>query len=128
MTQRDYYQVLGVTREASHADIRAAFVRLSRLHHPDVADSDHLPWRVQDVRQAYHCLSDATLRAAHDRALAETLRLHLAQQRTVQRRLHRYDRRHPHPVPRPYHRNGWWALLAVGILAGLVVAAFRLID
>ena len=122
MTQADYYQVLGIDRAATPHEIRAAFVRLTKLHHPDLAHGDtELPGRLQSVQQAYHCLSDPDTRAAHDRALADIERDHFARQRAVQRRLRRYDQRHPHPPPRVSRRPVWLILLAVAavVLVGV---------
>ena len=126
MMQRNFYQVLGVNPDAASTEIRAAFVRLSKRHHPDLAgDHDDLPWRVQEVQQAYRCLSDPDARAAHDRALRESERLHFARQRAVRRRLNRYDRRHPHAQPRPYRRNRW-RILAMISLGAVIVAHLSL--
>ena len=119
MTQIDFYQTLGVRRDAGSSDIRAAFVRLTKLHHPDMAGS--LPWRLQEVQQAYRCLSDPAARAAHDRSLAASTHDHFVRQAAVQRRLRRYDRRHPHGAPRPYRR---WRWRSVGMVtAGIVIVA-----
>lgn len=128
MSRRDYYQVLGVTQDASHADIRAAFVRLSKRHHPDLAGSDGLlPWRLHDLQEAYHCLSDAASRAVHDRGLAEDRRLHFAQQRTIQRRLYRYDLRHPHGTSYTYRLKRRGVVLAFVILVAIALeTSFRL--
>jgi DnaJ-class molecular chaperone len=118
---RDFYQVLGLRPDASRADIRAAFVRLSKRHHPDLAGSDGvLPSRFQEVQQAYRCLSDSEARATHDRLLDERERQHVARQRAVQRRLHQYDRRHPRPLPSVYRRNRWRVVLAVGVGAAII--------
>lgn len=101
MSTRDLYQVLGVTRDASSTDIRAAFVRLAKLHHPDTArKAGELPGRLQEVQQAYCCLSDGSARAAHDRALENSERLHFTRQRSVRHRLRHYDGHHPYPQPR----------------------------
>ena len=122
--QRDYYQILGVTQNASPHAIRAAFVRLSKRYHPDMPGSESgLQSRLHDVQQAYHCLSDTNARALHDRMLDESRRLHMARQRAVQRRLWRYDRRHPHPTPRVYRRGRWRVGLIVAALLGLIVLA-----
>lgn len=122
MIRRDYYQVLGITQDASPGDIRAAFVRLSKRHHPDLAGGHGPPpWRLQDVQQAYRCLSDTAKRAEHDQALDVDKRDHFARQRAVQRRLHRYDRRHPRPQPRPDRRKHWWILLIAAVLAAIAL-------
>ncbi|KQS46305.1 MULTISPECIES: J domain-containing protein [unclassified Sphingomonas] len=121
MSQRDFYQVLGVARDASALDIRAAFVRLAKHHHPDHGQSAHLPGRLHEVQQAYRCLSEPSTKARHDVALAESERLHIAHQRRIRSRLARYDGRHirrdsgPDPTPRlgAHRRIRWWA---VGVL------------
>lgn len=106
--QRDFYQVLGVARSASPAEIRAAYARLARWHHPDVVGE--MPRRLHDVQQAYRCLSHADRRAEHDRAIIEIERSHADRQRRIQHRLRGYDRRHPGRRPRPPWR---WCLLMV---------------
>lgn len=61
----DYYELLGVDRGASTADIRSAYRNLAKVMHPDAggtAGTFHL------LRQAYETLSDPQLRAAYDRA------------------------------------------------------------
>lgn len=136
MSRRDFYQVLGVTRTASPADIRAAFVRLAKHHHPDHArNAGELPGRLQEVQQAYHCLSNDSARAAHDRALEESERLHLARQRNVQHRLRRYDGRHPHPQPRPQPNSRsrlrairWRSLLVAAVSATILARILTLVG
>lgn len=119
--QRDYYQVLGLTRDASPAQIRAAYIRHAKRHHPDLAPRHALPGRLQEVQQAYRCLSDAQTRAFHDRALRENDAVHAARQRSVQRHLRRYDRRHAHPPPRIHRRIAWRPLLVIVIGVGILV-------
>lgn len=123
---RDFYRVLGVPRDASRGDIRAAFVRLAKHHHPDHAPTaGDLPGRLGrlgEVRQAYRCLSDSAARTAHDHALEEGERLHVARQRRVRRRLDRYDGRRSQPQPDAAPRRGrirWRALWVV--VAGVLV-------
>lgn len=93
MTQIDFYQILGVSYDATQPEIRAAFVRLSKQHHPDRAGT--LPWRLSEIRKAYHCLSNASARAEHDEAVKANARYHYVRQKAVQNRLRRYDRRQP---------------------------------
>lgn len=103
---RDHYQVLGVSRHATPTEVRGAYVRLAKRHHPDLSPmSDRLPQRLREVQQAYRCLSNDASRAAHDAALETQEREYFAGQRAVHRRLRRYDRRHPRPLPRPYRRR-----------------------
>ena len=125
MTGRDYYQVLGVARAATAGDIRAAYVRLSRRHHPDM--EGQLPARLREVQQAYRCLSDEGRRAEHDRAILAGERLHAARQARVQRRLHGYDRRHPRHRPGPRRRWPWRRLLAIGAAAAIAQLSWRLL-
>jgi molecular chaperone DnaJ len=67
MTTRDYYEVLGVGRDASDADLKGAFRRLARQYHPDVNDASDAEERFKEINEAYAVLSDAERRAAYDR-------------------------------------------------------------
>jgi molecular chaperone DnaJ len=67
MTKRDYYEVLGVSRNANHDDLKQAFRRLARQFHPDVNKSDDAEERFKEVNEAYAVLSDNDRRAAYDR-------------------------------------------------------------
>lgn len=139
MNYRDFYQVLGIARDASPVAIRAAYVRLAKHHHPDYARSDRtqdagdLPLRLHEVQRAYRCLSDAKARAAHDRVLADTERVHVARQRKVRLRLLQYDGDHPYARPRSAHYPRlrryrwvhWRSLLAATVSVVIVVRAFR---
>lgn len=64
--KRDYYEVLGVTREASEGDIKRAFRELARRHHPDVNPADGGE-RFREINEAYAVLSDRDQRARYDR-------------------------------------------------------------
>lgn len=119
--ERDPYQILGVARTASAAEIRARYVRLVKLHHPDTAGS--LPARLADVQAAYRCLADPAVRVAHDRRLADSERTHVERQRRVQRRLGRYDRDHRHSVPRAHRPRRWRTVLIAVIGIGVVTRA-----
>lgn len=66
----DFYETLGVSREASPAEIRSAFRRLARLHHPDVSASPDAAARFAEIAAAYRVLGDPTLRAQYDRGEA----------------------------------------------------------
>lgn len=67
-TTRDYYEVLGVARDASDRDIKSAFRRLARELHPDVnPDDPTAEERFKEVAEAYEVLSDADQRARYDR-------------------------------------------------------------
>jgi molecular chaperone DnaJ len=67
MTQRDYYEILGVPKSASNDDLKAAFRRLARQHHPDVNNSPDAEERFKEINEAYAVLSDPDRRAAYDR-------------------------------------------------------------
>ncbi|HEY2770414.1 MAG TPA: molecular chaperone DnaJ [Solirubrobacteraceae bacterium] len=65
---RDYYEILGVGRDASEADIKKSFRRLARELHPDVNSSDpHAEEKFKEAAEAYEVLSDSERRATYDR-------------------------------------------------------------
>lgn len=68
MAKKDYYETLGVARNASEAEIKKAYRRLAMKHHPDRNPSDKKNAEAQfkDVQAAYDILSDAQKRAAYD--------------------------------------------------------------
>lgn len=66
--KRDYYQVLGVTRDASDTDIKRAFRELARKHHPDVnPENPEAGEAFREINEAYATLSDPHSRARYDR-------------------------------------------------------------
>jgi molecular chaperone DnaJ len=65
--KRDYYEVLGVSQDASDADIKRAFRGLARTLHPDVSDEPGADARFREVAEAYEALSDPETRARYDR-------------------------------------------------------------
>jgi molecular chaperone DnaJ len=62
----DYYQVLGVPRDASADDIKRAYRRLARQHHPDVSGNADDQERFKEVSNAYEVLSDPRKREMYD--------------------------------------------------------------
>ncbi len=66
MEFKDYYQLLGVARDASAEDIKKAYRRLARRYHPDVSKEADAAARMSEVNEAYAVLSDAERRAAYD--------------------------------------------------------------
>lgn len=66
MQFRDYYEVLGVPRDATAEDIKKAFRKLARKYHPDVSKEKDAEARMKDVNEAYAVLSDPEKRAAYD--------------------------------------------------------------
>lgn len=67
-----HYEILGVTRDASHEQIRAAFKRLAQKHHPDRRKGDvGADRRMKEINAAYAILANAGRRAAYDLELAK---------------------------------------------------------
>ena len=65
---RDLYEVLGVNRAAKTDDIKRAYRKLARKHHPDVAhDKSDAEHRFKEINEAYEVLSDPSKRAQYDR-------------------------------------------------------------
>jgi molecular chaperone DnaJ len=67
MAQRDYYEVLGVAKDASQDDLKQAFRRLARQYHPDVNKAPDAEERFKEINEAFAVLSDEERRAAYDR-------------------------------------------------------------
>ncbi len=67
MASRDYYEVLGVNRNASADEIKSAFRNLARQYHPDVNKAADAEERFKEINEAYAVLSDSDKRAAYDR-------------------------------------------------------------
>src|ERR1700716_880324 len=64
---RDYYEVLGVPRTASQKDIKSAFRKLARQHHPDVNPGDpQAAERFKEINEANEVLSDPEKRKRYD--------------------------------------------------------------
>jgi molecular chaperone DnaJ len=66
-TKRDYYEVLEVGRNASPDELRRAYRRLAKQHHPDINKDDGSEERFKEINEAYAVLSDAERRASYDR-------------------------------------------------------------
>jgi curved DNA-binding protein len=64
---RDYYETLGVARDASEDDIRRAYRRLARENHPDVNKDPGAEDRFKEISEAYEVLRDAEKRERYDR-------------------------------------------------------------
>jgi molecular chaperone DnaJ len=65
--ERDYYELLGVPRDASDTDIKKAFRRLARQLHPDVSEEPDAEERFREVSEAYEVLSNSETRQLYDR-------------------------------------------------------------
>jgi molecular chaperone DnaJ len=67
MAGKDYYQVLGVNRSASEKEIKQAYRRLARKHHPDLNPNDKAAEaRFKEINSAYQVLSDSEKRKKYD--------------------------------------------------------------
>jgi molecular chaperone DnaJ len=66
-TERDYYELLGVPRDADDAAIKKAFRALARKLHPDVSTEPEAEARFREVTEAYEVLSSSETRALYDR-------------------------------------------------------------
>lgn len=66
MKYKDYYEVLGVEREADPEDIKRAYKRLARKFHPDVSKERNAEERFKEVGEAYDVLRDKNKRATYD--------------------------------------------------------------
>jgi molecular chaperone DnaJ len=65
--KRDYYEVLGVPRDASNEDIKKAFRKLAFQYHPDRNRDDGASEKFKEINEAYEVLSDENKRASYDR-------------------------------------------------------------
>ena len=66
MNKKDYYEVLGVSKDASDADIKSAFRKLAKKYHPDICKEPDAEEKFKEVQEAYAVLSDPTKRKQYD--------------------------------------------------------------
>ena len=66
MSKRDYYEVLGVSKNASEDEIKKAYRKLARTYHPDVNKAPDAEEKFKEVKAAYDTLSDSQKRAHYD--------------------------------------------------------------
>ncbi|MED4603653.1 molecular chaperone DnaJ [Paenibacillus validus] len=67
MSKRDYYEVLGLSKDASQEDIKKAYRKLARQYHPDVNKADDAESKFKEAKEAYDVLSDEQKKAQYDR-------------------------------------------------------------
>ncbi len=66
MKYKDYYDILGVKREASDSEIKSAYRKLARKYHPDVNKTKEAEGKFKDINEAYEVLSDKQKRQRYD--------------------------------------------------------------
>ena len=71
MEYKDYYKILGVTRDAGEAAIKQAYRRLARKYHPDVSQEKDAEQRFKEIGEAYEVLKDAQKRQSYDQLGAD---------------------------------------------------------
>ena len=65
--KRDYYEVLGVSRNASQKELKSAYRKMARQYHPDVNKEAGAADRFKEMNEAYEVLKDSDKRAQYDR-------------------------------------------------------------
>ena len=66
MAKRDYYDILGVDKSASDAEIKSAFRKLAKKYHPDLNKEPDAAEKFKEVQEAYDVLSDEQKRKTYD--------------------------------------------------------------
>lgn len=66
MKYKDYYEILGVKREASESEIKSAYRKLARKYHPDVNKTKEAEAKFKDINEAYEVLGDKQKRQRYD--------------------------------------------------------------
>lgn len=67
MNKRDYYEVLGVTKTASDAEIKSAFRKLAKQYHPDINKEANAEEKFKEAQEAYAVLSDSSKKSQYDK-------------------------------------------------------------
>src|SRR5947207_2911728 len=65
-TKRDFYEVLGLAKGASDSEIKSAYRKLARKHHPDIDKSPGAAEKFKELSEAYQVLSDPKKKQSYD--------------------------------------------------------------
>jgi len=90
-SRRDYYDVLGIDREASEMEIKKAFRKLAFRYHPDHNRDDGAEQKFKEINEAYEVLCDPEKRLNYDRALRHDRTRTVARRRPVRGDDHHYS-------------------------------------
>ncbi len=66
MAKKDFYEVLGVNKSATDAELKSAYRKLARQHHPDIDKSEGAAEKFKEISEAYQVLSDPQKRKTYD--------------------------------------------------------------
>ena len=66
MQYKDYYEILGVKRDATESEIKSAYRKLARKFHPDVNKTKEAEQKFKDINEAYEVLGDKQKRQRYD--------------------------------------------------------------
>lgn len=66
MNKKDYYEVLGVSKDATDIEIKSAFRKLAKQYHPDVSKEENAEEKFKEIQEAYAVLSDENKRKQYD--------------------------------------------------------------
>jgi molecular chaperone DnaJ len=69
MPIKDYYHILGVSKDATAEEIKKAYRRLAKEYHPDISADENASEKFKEINEAYHILSDEERRKEYDRIL-----------------------------------------------------------
>ncbi|GAE91139.1 chaperone protein DnaJ [Gracilibacillus boraciitolerans JCM 21714] len=66
MSKRDYYEILGISKDASKDEIKKAYRKLARKYHPDVNKEEGTDQKFKEVKEAYEVLGNEQKRSQYD--------------------------------------------------------------